>query len=172
MDRLIGGARRDICQPGTRLRRLRASQIVSGDRHSFWAGYATSELPPGKFDPIGLSFVGRRCRFRAPAPWKPTSIRFPKGRSASSVIPLSIDRPGGGKPDWTFNMLLKHGVWSCLEYAKSFVPETRPCRFRTRTLPHTSSSSTIGGHGYATVRLGADENANRVCLHSAADHAQ
>ena len=32
--------------------------IVSGDRHSFWAGYATSELPPGKFDPVGLSFVG------------------------------------------------------------------------------------------------------------------
>ena len=32
--------------------------IVSGDRHSFWAGYATAELPPGKFEPVGLSFVG------------------------------------------------------------------------------------------------------------------
>src|SRR6476661_1115754 len=32
--------------------------IVSGDRHSFWAGYATSQLPPGKFEPVGLSFVG------------------------------------------------------------------------------------------------------------------
>jgi alkaline phosphatase D len=32
--------------------------IVSGDLHSFWAGYATAELPPGKFEPIGLSFVG------------------------------------------------------------------------------------------------------------------
>ena len=30
------------------------------------------------------------------------------------------DRPDGGKPDWTYNMLLRHGVRSCLEYAKSF----------------------------------------------------
>src|SRR4029450_7226546 len=46
--------------------------IVAGDRHSFWAGYVTSDLPPrrfgpgyapsdlppGKFEPVGLSFVG------------------------------------------------------------------------------------------------------------------
>ena len=32
--------------------------IVSGDRHSFWAGYAAAQLPPAKFEPVGLSFVG------------------------------------------------------------------------------------------------------------------
>jgi alkaline phosphatase D len=32
--------------------------IVSGDRHSFWAGYAAADLPPRKFEPVGLSFVG------------------------------------------------------------------------------------------------------------------
>ncbi len=32
--------------------------IVSGDRHSFWAGYAAAQLPPRKFEPVGLSFVG------------------------------------------------------------------------------------------------------------------
>ncbi|MEA3060332.1 MAG: alkaline phosphatase, partial [Sphingomonadales bacterium] len=32
--------------------------IVSGDRHSFWAGYAAAQLPPGRFEPVGLSFVG------------------------------------------------------------------------------------------------------------------
>jgi alkaline phosphatase D len=32
--------------------------IVSGDRHSFWAGYAAKALPPAAFEPIGLSFVG------------------------------------------------------------------------------------------------------------------
>ena len=32
--------------------------IVSGDRHSFWAGYAASLLPPATFEPIGVSFVG------------------------------------------------------------------------------------------------------------------
>src|SRR3954463_5087049 len=32
--------------------------IVSGDRHSFWAGYAASRLPPARFEPVGISFVG------------------------------------------------------------------------------------------------------------------
>ena len=27
------------------------------------------------------------------------------------------DKPGHEKPDWTFNMLIGHGVRSCLEYA-------------------------------------------------------
>lgn len=36
--------------------------IVSGDRHSFWAGYAAKALPPaGKFEPVGVvAFVGDR----------------------------------------------------------------------------------------------------------------
>ena len=44
-----------------------------------------------------------------------------------------VDRPGAAKPDWTYNMLLKHGVRSCLEYAKSFDLEARPCRFEPGT---------------------------------------
>jgi hypothetical protein len=29
------------------------------------------------------------------------------------------DRPDGASPEWMFNMLLRHGVRSCLEYAKT-----------------------------------------------------
>jgi alkaline phosphatase D len=43
---------------------------------------------------------------------------LPKDRSAARAVPRRS--AGGGKPDWTYNMLLKHGVRSCLEYAKSF----------------------------------------------------
>lgn len=33
--------------------------ILAGDLHSFWAGYASKSLPPhGRFEPVGLSFVG------------------------------------------------------------------------------------------------------------------
>src|SRR5690348_15743080 len=32
--------------------------IVSGDRHSFWAGYAAKALPPAAFEPVGVTFVG------------------------------------------------------------------------------------------------------------------
>lgn len=30
---------------------------VSGDRHSFWAGYAARALPPEKFEPVGVAFI-------------------------------------------------------------------------------------------------------------------
>ncbi len=81
----------------------------------------------------------RRVAFERWHPWKRTSIVFPK---ADPLRPLFLaDRPGGGKPDWTYNMLLKHGVRSCLEYAKSF--DLAPMPFRTRNLPHTSSSLTL-----------------------------
>ena len=50
--------------------------IVSGDRHSFWAGYAAPLLPPAKFEPVGLSFVG--ASLSAPARWRPTSTAFPR----------------------------------------------------------------------------------------------
>ena len=90
--------------------------IVSGDRHSFWAGYATSQLPPGKFEPVGLSFVGGSLS--SAGAMEAYEHSLPKDHP---LRPLFLaDRPGAAKPDWTYNMLLKHGVRSCLEYAKSF----------------------------------------------------
>ena len=40
------------------LAKITGFAIVSGDLHSFWAGYASAQLPPGKFEPVGLSFTG------------------------------------------------------------------------------------------------------------------
>ena len=95
--------------------------IVSGDRHSFWAGYAAAELPPGKFEPVGLSFVG--ASLVSPGAMEAYEHRLPKDHP---LRPLFLaDRPDGAKPDWTFNMLLRHGVRSCLEYAKSFDLQAR-----------------------------------------------
>jgi alkaline phosphatase D len=65
------------------------------------------------------------------------------------------DRPGES-PEWTFNLLLRHGVRSCLEYAK-----TRDLA-RARALSNPSLAThlefvDLGGHGYAKVRLSAEE---------------
>jgi len=74
------------------------------------------------------------------------------------------DRPGGAKPDWTFNMLLKHGVRSCLEYARSFdLGKARAVR-NPDVAPHMEFVD-MGGHGYAKVRLTADEMRTEfVCI--------
>jgi alkaline phosphatase D len=134
--------------------------IVSGDRHSFWAGYATSELPPGKFDPVGLSFVG--ASLSSAGPMEAQEHSFSK---TDPLRPLFLaDRPDGAKPDWTHNMLVKHGVRSCLEYAKSFDLKRARALSNPDLAPHLEFVD-LGGHGYAKVRLSADEMRTEfVCI--------
>lgn len=134
--------------------------IVSGDRHSFWAGYATADLPPGKFEPVGLSFVG--ASLISPNSMEALEHNLKKD---APLRPLFLaDKPGAAKPDWTFNMLLKHGVRSCLEYAKSFDLERARSLSNPDLAPHVEFVDQ-GGHGYAKVRLSADEMRTEfVCI--------
>ena len=134
--------------------------IVSGDRHSFWAGYASTELPPGKFEPIGLSFVG--ASLSSPGVLEAYEHKLPKDHPLRALF--LADRPGAAKPDPTFNMLLKHGVRSCLEYAKSFDIGRARAFSNPALSPHLEFVD-VGGHGYATVRLSADEMRTEfVCI--------
>jgi alkaline phosphatase D len=134
--------------------------IVSGDRHSFWAGYAATDLPPGKFEPVGLSFVGGSLV--SPGTMEAYEHRLPRD---IPLRPLFLaDRPDGKKPDWTFNMLLKHGVRSCLEYARSLDLERARALSNPDLSPHLEFVD-LGGHGYAKVRLSADEMRTEfVCI--------
>jgi alkaline phosphatase D len=134
--------------------------IVSGDRHSFWAGYATSQLPPGKFEPVGVSFVG--ASLASPGIMEAYEHRLPKDLA---LRPLFLaDRPGGAKPDWTFNMLLKHGVRSCLDYAKNFDLVRARALSNPNLAPHLDFVD-LGGHGYAKVRLSRDQMRTEfVCI--------
>jgi len=134
--------------------------IVSGDRHSFWAGYATSKLPPEKFEPIGLSFVGGSL---SSAGAMEALEHRPPNKFPLRQLYL-VDRPGSAKPDWTYNMLVKHGVRSVLEYAKSFDLERARAVSNPELSPHLEFVDT-GGHGYAKVRLTSDEMRTEfVCI--------
>jgi alkaline phosphatase D len=133
--------------------------IVSGDRHSFWAGYASAELPPGKFDPVGLSFVG--ASLVSPGAMESQEHRLPKD---APLRPLFLADKEGAKPEWTYNMLLRHGVRSCLEYAKSFDLKRARSLSNPDLAPHLEFVD-MGGHGYAKVRLSADEMRTEfVCI--------
>lgn len=134
--------------------------IVSGDRHSFWAGYATAELPPGRFEPIGLSFVGGSLV--SPGAMESHEHTLPKD---DPLRPLFLaDREAGAKPDWTLNMLLRHGVRACFEYAKSFDLKRARSLSNPDLAPHLEFVD-MGGHGYAKVRLSADEMRTEfVCI--------
>jgi alkaline phosphatase D len=134
--------------------------IVSGDRHSFWAGYATKDLPPAKFEPVGLSFVGGSLS--SAGPMEGMEHNLPKD---AALRPLYLaDRPDGGKPAWTFNLLLKHGVRSALEYAGSFDLKRALALSNPDNAPHLEFID-LGGHGYAKVRLsGREMRTEFVCI--------
>ncbi|WP_344699912.1 alkaline phosphatase D family protein [Sphingomonas limnosediminicola] len=140
--------------------RITGFAIVSGDRHSFWAGYASAALPPGKFEPVGLSFVGGSLA--SPGVMESYEHKLPKDLPTRALF--LADRPDGAKPDWTFNMLLRHGVRSCLDYAKNFdLPRARSLS-NAKLAPHLEFVD-LGGHGYATVRLSANEMRTEfVCI--------
>ena len=134
--------------------------IVSGDRHSFWAGYAAAELPPRKFEPVGLSFVG--ASLASPGAMEALEHRSSKAWPIRALF--LADRPDGAKPDWTYNMLVKHGVRSCLEYAKSFDLKRARSLSNPDLAPHLEFVD-LGGHGYAKVRLSANQMRTEfVCI--------
>ncbi len=134
--------------------------IVSGDRHSFWAGYASAELPPGTFEPVGLSFVG--ASLSSPGTMEAYEHRLPKDHPLRALF--LADRPDGAKPEWTFNMLLRHGVRACLEYAKTSDRDRARALSNPALAPHLEFVD-LGGHGYAKVRLtGEAMRTEFVCI--------
>jgi alkaline phosphatase D len=134
--------------------------IVSGDLHSFWAGYAAPYLPPAKFEPVGLSFTGGSMSSVGAGEANEYVIK-----KDNKFRPLYLaDRPGAAKPESTYNMLLTHGVRSCFEYAKSFDRAKARALSNPDLAPHLKFVD-IGGHGYATVRLTGDEMRTEfVCI--------
>ena len=72
-------------------------------------------LPPARFEPVGISFVG--ASLASPGAMEALEHSLPKDHPLRSLF---LADPPAGKPEWTYNMLLKHGVRSCLEYARSF----------------------------------------------------
>ncbi len=134
--------------------------IVSGDRHSFWAGYAAAHLPPRSFEPVGLSFVG--ASLVSPGTMEALEHGLRKDHPLRALF--LADRQDGGKADWTNNMLLLHGVHSCLEYAKSFDLKRARSLSNPDLAPHLKFVD-LGGHGYAKVQLSVDEMRTEfVCI--------
>jgi alkaline phosphatase D len=76
---------------------------------------------------------------------------------------ILADRPTGA-PEWTFNMMLRHGVRSALEYAKTRDLQKAKALSNPDLAPHLEFVD-LGGHGYAKVRLTGDEMRTEfVCI--------
>ena len=118
---------------------------VAGDRHSFWAGLAAKSLPPRPFHPVGVAFV--TGSISAPGMVEALEHGFPKDHP---LRPLFVGR---GQP--AMNMLLRHGVRSCLEYAASGDALEARALSNPDLSPHVSFVD-MGGHGYSVVHVTSD----------------
>lgn len=131
---------------------------VSGDRHSFWAGLASKSLPPAAFEPIGAAFI--TGSISAPGLAEAFGHRFPKEHPLRALYIGAR----GDKPEPAVNLLLHHGVRSCLEYAKSGDLQRARAVSNPDLAPHLSFID-MGGHGYTTLRLAADSaRCEFVCI--------
>jgi alkaline phosphatase D len=124
---------------------------VAGDRHSFWAGLAAKSLPPKPFEPVGVAFI--TGSISAPGLVEALEHGFPKDHP---LRPLFLGQgPADTRPQPTVNLMLRHGVRSCLEYAKSGDISKARALSNSDLSPHLSFVD-MGGHGYTTVRVTSD----------------
>ncbi|HEX6833212.1 MAG TPA: alkaline phosphatase D family protein, partial [Rudaea sp.] len=132
---------------------------IAGDRHSFWAGYSATALPPGKFEPVGVAFITGSVS--APGMVEANEHKFPKPHPMRPLYLVDRD----GKPlEATVNMTVRHGVRSALEYARSGDLAKAKNRSNPDNAPHLAFVD-MGGHGYSVVRADAQTFAVEfVCI--------
>lgn len=125
---------------------------VCGDRHSFWAGLSAKALPPKSFEPVGVAFVTGSVS----APGTLEGSEHRASLKTHKLRPLFlIDRPDADRPEPSMNMLLRHGVRSCLEYAESGDIHRAREASNPELAPHLAFVD-MGGHGYGKVTVTGD----------------
>jgi alkaline phosphatase D len=133
---------------------------IAGDRHSFWAGLAAKALPPKGFDPVGIAFV--TGSISAPGMVEALEHGFPKEHPLRTLF--VGQGPADTHPQPTMNLLLHHGVKSCLEYAKSGDIDKARALSNPDLSPHVSFVD-MGGHGYSVVHVTSEMfEAEFVCI--------
>jgi alkaline phosphatase D len=133
---------------------------IAGDRHSFWSALAAKALPPKKFEPVGIAFVVGSIS--APGMVEALEHQFPKDHPLRSLFVGKGPQDAGPQP--TVNLLLRHGVRSCLEYAKSGDIAKARAVSNPELSPHVTFAD-MGGHGYAVVRATSERfETEFVCI--------
>ncbi len=133
---------------------------VAGDRHSFWAGLSAKTLPPKQFAPVGIAFI--TGSISAPGAVEAYEHKFSQ---KDPLRPLFLGQgPSDTRPQPTLNMMVRHGVKSCLEYAKSGDIKKARALSNPELSPHLNFVD-WGGHGYAVVRAASDSlETEFVCI--------
>jgi alkaline phosphatase D len=133
---------------------------VAGDRHSFWAGLSAKALPPRPFDPVGVAFI--TGSISAPAMIEALEHGLQKDHPLRALY--VGQGPQDPRPQPTMNLLLRHGVRTCLEYTNSGDLEKAKAVSNPDLSPHVSFVD-MNGHGYSVVRVNGEQlETEFVCI--------
>jgi alkaline phosphatase D len=121
--------------------------IVAGDKHSFWAGLTSADLPPRDYQPAGVEFV--------------TGSISAQGLAEIMDLIVKPDHPlrplyyaGEHHEIPAFNYALLHGVRAALALSNRSAAEARKLD-NPAVAPHLKFVD-LGGHGYGLVTVTAE----------------
>jgi alkaline phosphatase D len=133
---------------------------LAGDRHAFTAGVLSTSLPPKSFDPVGVEFI--TGSISAPGIFEAFEYALPKD---DPLRPVFLYQPGSRGPvQNAANLSIMHGVRASLALQKTGDLRQALKDSNPEVGPHLSFVD-LGGHGYSTVRVTADElEVEFVCI--------
>lgn len=123
-----------------------------GDRHAFFAGYLSPDLPPQDYAPVAVEFVVGSIS--TPSVFQAAEAALPLDRPLS---PFYLARKNGEGPVLpAMNMAVRYGVESCREYARSGDIEAAKSVRNPDVAPHLAFADQ-GGHGFAILTATPDD---------------
>ncbi|HET7811503.1 MAG TPA: alkaline phosphatase D family protein [Steroidobacteraceae bacterium] len=121
--------------------------VLAGDKHSFWAGLTSADLPPRDYHPVGVEFVTGSISAQGLVE---LADRIVKPDHALRALYYAGERHE--IPSLNYTML--HGVRAALALSKTSAAEARKLR-NPAVAPHLKFVD-LGGHGYGLVTVTAD----------------
>jgi alkaline phosphatase D len=121
--------------------------VVAGDKHSFWAGLTSADLPPRAYDPVGVEFVTGSISAQGLVE---LGDRIVKPDHALSALYYT----GEHREIPAINYTLLHGVRAALALSRTSAAEARKLH-NPAVAPHLKFVD-LGGHGYGLVTVTAD----------------
>jgi alkaline phosphatase D len=118
--------------------------VVAGDKHSFWVGLTSADLPPRAYDPVGVEFVTGSISAQGLAEIMDRIVKPDHALRALYYAGKDHKIPA-------FNYALLHGVRAALALSGRSAAEARKLR-NPRVAPHLKFAD-FGGHGYGLVTV-------------------
>ena len=132
-------------------RQITGFAIVSGDRHAFYAGLASKNLPPKTFEPLGVEFITGSISQQTVFEVMEVTMR----KDHPMRLLHLIDQPDGTVIP-SMNVTALHGVQSTLKLKETGDMQQARAVSNPEVAPHLSFLD-LGGHGYALVTATSEQ---------------